>query len=232
MACCCGNPCPDPQKCGANCCTEGETCCNGVTCCAPGQTCCESQCCNSDQLCCGGNCCAPNQFCCGGVCCESPAICCDDECCDLSGCEWQFDCDADDADELTGGCIKVVSGAYDVGVNNPSQQMSSIVANPVPFPWSDGYLTAFGSCPHITLLLTRNANCETTQADNSKGGGEVTETQYIVLRSDCSGTVTDVTADAVDTPGVTRFEPDPPCTLPADPPLLDWLSYPSFVCPP
>lgn len=247
--------CPPGQLCvDGECvpCPEGETPC-GVECCTQEQTCCSNSCC--DNVCCNGVCCPPGEACvdgaccpphlqCGEECCAPNEVCCAGECCDLSTCIWVFDCGADGADSVfplpdfggtlsAVGCIKVVSGAYDAGVNSPSQQSSGITIRPnVPLR-EDFPVTG---CPVIWFVKNRNANCETTNPDGSKGGGEVSEYQFKALRGSCSGDAVDITEQFIFPPYSGRFTPEDagtgPCTLPGDPPLLDYLSDPFLLCPP
>jgi hypothetical protein len=57
------------KKCGPDCCTKTERCCEGSgggDCCKNDEDCCDGKCCPSDQVCCGGDvCCDPKkgQFC-------------------------------------------------------------------------------------------------------------------------------------------------------------------------
>ena len=258
--CCEGVCCLDGQACvdgECSSCPEGQTPC-GEECCQEGQACVNGQCvpCPEGQTPCGGQCCPPGEECideecvapcppylvCGDDCCEPSESCCDGECCNLSGCYWEFDCAADGAVSLDDGlnprgvtgCQKIVTGAYDAGVNGQGSQASYATAGGVPA--NPNY--SFGTCPHVFFTLFRNANCETVAPDGSKGGGEVSEIQYKVYRASCSGAAVDVSDEAVADGfrGVIRFEPQdaggPPCSTPADPPLLDWLSPPALYCPP
>lgn len=256
--------CKEGNCCGGqNCCEEGDTCCDG-TCCKPGQTCCDGACCPPGKQCCdgvckddcsepcppallcGNDCCTTDQYCCGGQeCCEFGKPCCGGECCDdLSpSCIWLLDCEGADpvfilpdfgANLSPIGCIKIVLGAYDAGVNSPSTQSSGSSLLGGGFPLAPGFSSQ--GCPVILFALTRNANCEMAFPDGSKGGGEVTETQYKAYRASCSGgDVVDISDEAVAEGyrGVLRFDPDPGCSTPGDPPLLDWLdAEPVLVCPP
>lgn len=234
-------PCPEGQTpCGENCCTQEQTCCSEACC---DNVCCDGVCCPPGQVCNSGVCCAPNEIC-GDDCCPYPFVCCDDECCDnpnFGQCYWAFDCAADGADNVSVqpgfldvmGCVKIVIGAYDVGIVGPSAQASFSMRGGGGFPLNPSY--SFGSCPHVFVLLYRNSNCETRSPDGANiGGAEILEYQYKVYRASCDGSAVDVSDEAVEDgfKEVFRSNPDPPCSVPPDPPLLDWLSPPVLVCPP
>lgn len=235
---CVPTPCPEGQTpCGENCCTQEQTCCSNSCC---DNVCCNGVCCAPGQVCVGGVCCTPDEVC-GTECCPYPFVCCGGECCDNPNflqCYWAFDCAADGADNVSVqpgfpdvvGCVKIVLGAYDAGVNSPSTQATFSTRGGVPL--NPSYTP--GLCPHVFFTLSRNANCETVFPDGTKGGGELSEYQYKVYRASCDGGTVDVSDEAIADgfKGVFRNNPDPPCVLPDDPPLLDWLSPPALYCPP
>lgn len=51
------------EKCGGECCAEGEQCCGGEQCCPQGGRCCGGVCCGADESCCKDECCKKGQKC-------------------------------------------------------------------------------------------------------------------------------------------------------------------------
>jgi hypothetical protein len=67
-----GQCCASGSVCGAECCTNVQTCFFGQCCNVAAQ--CGNQCCPSSQLCVGGQCCADTQVC-GSSCCPAGSTC-------------------------------------------------------------------------------------------------------------------------------------------------------------
>jgi hypothetical protein len=244
LDCCCSPPgCPEDKICGEECCGENETCCNDV-CCGENEHCVDGECepCPEGWVLCGQECC-PEGKCCNGVCCnEINFTCCDGVCCDLSGCDW--------GDNR----IEVASASYDTSPCSPGvvgvavQQTifdpfrgETLFSNGLPAgnTWKANAEDALAGCRWAIVVNQLFAGCHVLEDDfNYCSGNADSRVQWKILKADCDGNVTDVTADLVDgpmyidreftgLPGLTG-----PCTTPAEPPFGTFYDDPEFICPP
>jgi hypothetical protein len=122
-------------------------------------------------------------------------------------------------------------------INDPNRTgtpLASIL--PPGNEWKPGALDSLAGCRWALVQNLAESGCHVVEDGIDYCLGIDRRTQWKILKADCNGNVTDVTASLVNGPMYVDREPvgiiQQPCTTPAEPPFAAFYDDPEFICPP